>query len=149
MSFSPEFKPAPPEFRVLFSGQALKHVDEIVLNWQSGGHPISWTEMSARFEIFLEDGIGVLFRLHAPSDGHPGSLEVDVESASKNGVPVDLGRRLWAELADIGGITENEHVPVRVSLGKFSRGDRKVFMAYALTIARQIARPPEYHEDPE
>ena len=143
MSIQPDFEPAPEEFRAMFTGQALSHLDEIVLNWQTGGHPISWEKDKASFEIYLENGNGVLFRLHAPVEGYPACLEVDVADAFESGIPTDLSRRLWVELAYIGNITENDYVPIRVSLGKFSRGDRKVFMAYALTIARQIARPPE------
>jgi hypothetical protein len=59
------------------------------------------------------------------------------------GVPSDLVQRLWGELADIGKLVENPHVPLSVPLGKFSRGDRKVFLAYALTIARCISVPPQ------
>jgi hypothetical protein len=143
MSFNPDFEPVPAEFRALFTGQALGHLDEIVLNWQTGGHPISWATDTANFEIYLDNSNGVLFRLHAPAEGYPACLEVDVADAFESGIPAELTQRLWAELAYIGEITENDYVPIRVSLGKFSRGDRKVFMAYALTIARQIARPPE------
>ncbi len=143
MSFEPDLEPAPQNFRDLFTGQALSHLDEIVLSWRSGGHPISWLDDSATFEVWLDEGPAPFFRLLAPADGFPARLEMDVTDATNAGIPHALALRLWAELADIGKEVENDHVPLRVSLGLFSRGDRKVFLAYALTIARQIARPPD------
>jgi hypothetical protein len=107
-----------------------------------GGHPIDWAELSATFQVRLEQGPAMLFRLHAPCEDYPARVEVDANEASRLGVPTDLINRLWDELAYIGKQIENQHVPLCVSLAKFSRGDRKVFLAYALTIARTIAVPP-------
>ncbi len=143
MPFDPDLEPAPEAFRALFTGQALAHLDEFVLSWRTGGHPISWAESIAGFEVWLEEGRAALFRLHAPREGVPAGIEVDLAETTRGGFPIDLARRLWQELAFIGKITENPYVPLFVSLGKFSRGDRKVFLAYALTVARQLARPPE------
>jgi hypothetical protein len=145
MAFEPEFEfePAPECFRELFSGQALSHLDEMVLSWRMGGHPIDWTDSEAAFQVHLADGPACLFRVFAPSRERPASIEVDTLQSSSLGVPPDLIERLWSELADIGKLVENPHVPLSVPLGKFSRGDRKVFLAYALTIARCIAVPPE------
>jgi hypothetical protein len=137
-----EFEPAPQEFRDLFAGQALSHLDEMVLSWRMGGHPIEWAESVAKFQVNLMSGTTVLFRVHAGSASHPARVEVDSNEASISGIPVDLVRRLWDELAYIGKLTENPHAPLHVPLAKFSRGDRKVFLAYALTIARTIACPP-------
>jgi hypothetical protein len=143
MAYDPELEPAPDEIRSLFSGQALTHLDEIVLSWRTGGHPIDWYESAGLFEIYLESGIGTLFRVIAPVQGLPARIEMDVADAIRYGIPQNLAIRLWSELADIGNLTENEYAPISVSLGKFSRGDRKVFLAYALTIARELARPPK------
>jgi hypothetical protein len=138
-----KFEPAPVEFRKMFNGQALSHLDEIVISWRMGGHPICWEEMSGLFQIHVESGKANLFRLHAPCEGKPARIEVDSRNSCESGVPSDLVSRLWEELAFIGKLVENPHVPIYVPLSKFSRGDRKVFMAYALTIARNIAAPPE------
>jgi len=143
MEYEPDLEPAPDTFRVLFSGQALKHLDEFVLSWRMGGHPIEWTGAVALFQVHLANGPSALFRLRAPTEGLPASVEVDITDASRGGIPSDLARRLWDELAYIGKAVENPYAPLTVSLSRFSRGDRKVFLAYALTIARQIARPPE------
>jgi hypothetical protein len=143
VSIDPNLEPAPDDFRNLFSGQALNHLDEVVLSWRTGGHPIEWTCSVAMFQVYLPDGPAPLFSLHAPDEGLPAGIEVDVSGASNLGFPVDLAQRLWDELAQIGSVVENPHIPLRVSLGKFSRGDRKVFLAYALTIARHLARPPQ------
>ncbi len=143
MPLEPDLKPAPDSFRRLFTGQALNHLDEFVLSWRMGGHPISYLETVAGFEVHLDSGPGQLFRLHAPGKGLPARVEVDISDASSCGIPEDLARRIWDELADIGKVEENPHVPLSVPLGKFSRGDRKVFLAYALTIARHIVVPPE------
>jgi len=143
MTFDPNLDPAPPDFRRQFTGQALKHLDEFVLSWQSGGHPISWLGTVALFEVHLLEGPSPLFRIYSPSDGKSARVEVDIIDAAGEGIPSELAHRLWEELADIGKVIENPHVPLSVSLGKFSRGDRKVFLAYALTIARHIARPPD------
>jgi hypothetical protein len=138
-----DFEPAPECFRSLFTGQALTHLDEMVLSWRMGGHPIDWTDSSAIFQVHLCDGPTVLFRLYAPCEGNPAQVGVDTGEAAGLGVPEHLIKRLWDELAFIGKQVENTHVPLCVSLAKFSRGDRKVFLAYALTIARTIAVPPE------
>jgi hypothetical protein len=138
-----EFDPAPDTFRGLFTGQALKHLDEMVLSWSMGGHPILYDDASAVFQVNLMEGPATLFVLHAPREGFPARVEVDTGLAASAGIPGDLVCRLWEELARIGQATENPHAPLLVSLGRFSRGDRKVFLAYALTIARSIARPPE------
>jgi hypothetical protein len=143
MGYEPYLEPAPDTFRALFSGQALKHLDEFVLSWRMGGHPIEWTAAVALFQVHLTDGPSPLFRLRAPTEDLPASVEVDITDASRGGIPSDLARRLWDELAFIGKAVENPYAPLNVSLGRFSRGDRKVFLAYALTIARQISRPPE------
>jgi len=142
MPLDPDFDPAPEEFRQLFAGQALSHLDEIVLSWQMGGHPIVWDAARATFQVWLESGPVPMFRLHAPSPGIPARIEVDPAEAARDGIPSDYIGKLWSELAFIGNATENVHAPITVPLGKFSRGDRKVFLAYALTIARTIARPP-------
>ena len=141
------FEPAPDSFRALFAGQALSHLDEIVLSWHMGGHPISWTELEGIFQVNLETGPATLFRLIAPVEGLPARLEVDANDAASRGIPLELVRRLWDELAFIGKLVENPHAPLLVPLSKFSRGDRKVFLAYALTIARCIATPPEQKYD--
>jgi hypothetical protein len=137
------FEQAPDFFRERFSGQALSHLDEIVLSWQYGGHPILWEDSFALFQVFLENGPAPIFRLYAPVDGSPARIEVDPSDAVQSGIPSEFITKLWGELAYIGKTTENAHVPITVSLGKFSRGDRKVFLAYALTIARSLASPPE------
>ncbi len=144
MSFEPHLDPAPPEFRKLFAGQALGHLDEFVLSWRTGGHPISWSGQAAIFEVWLAHGPTPLFYLHAPGNQTLACVHMDVTSSTEAGFPADLAIRLWNELADIGKVDENSHVPLSVPLGKFSRGDRKVFLAYALTIARQIACPPDF-----
>lgn len=141
--FYDDFEGAPEEFRDRFVGQALTHLDEIVLSWRMGGHPIDWTESAAFFQVSLCDGPATLFTLYAPTDDLPARLEVNTCEAESSGVPQNLIRRLWDELAFIGKLVENPHIPACVSLGKFSRGDRKVFLAYALTIARTIATSPE------
>ena len=138
-----DFEPAPSVFRCLFGGQALTHLDEIVLSWRMGGHPIDWADSYATFQVHLGDGPATMFRLYAPSDESPARIGVDTVEAVRLGVPQDLIKRLWDELAYIGKQTENLHAPLYVPLAKFSRGDRKVFLAYALTIARTIAIPPE------
>lgn len=139
----PALDPAPEEFRSLFNGQALMHLDEIVLSWRTGGHPISWDEKIAFFEVWLTDGPQSLFKLHAPGDDLPARIEVDVNDATRRGFSAELASKLWDELAYIGNQKENTHAPVAVSLAKFSRGDRKVFLAYALTIARILSRRPD------
>ncbi|MCK4720287.1 hypothetical protein KAU08_06490 [bacterium] len=141
MDFDWDLAPAPEHFRCLFKGQALAHLDEFVLSWRYGDHPISWGETAAVFKIRLVEGPGVLFRLHAPGERLPARIEVDVSESVRGGISYEHSERLWCELAVIGNATENAHAPLVVSLGKFSRGDRKVFLAYALTIARQIAIP--------
>jgi len=143
MEWDPDLEPAPDAFRAQFTGQALKHLDEFVLSWKSGGHPISWLDTVALFQVWMLEGPRALFRIYSPSDGKSARVEVDISDAAEGGFPSELVQRLWEELAYIGKVTENPHVPLSVSLGKFSRGDRKVFLAYALTIARQFARPPE------
>lgn len=142
MPYEPDLDPAPSGFRELFAGQALMHLDEIVMSWRMAGHPIEWAESFAIFQVHLTDGLAPLFRLHAPEEGIQANVEVNPSDSGNAGIPGDLVRRLWQELADIGRVVENEHVPLAVNLGRFSRGDRKVFLAYALTIARTIARPP-------
>jgi len=143
VNFDPDLDPAPPDFRNQFAGQALKHLDEFVTSWRSGGHPIEWSQAVAMFDVYLLEGPETLFRIYSPGDGKSARVEVDIGDAANRGIPSDLAHRLWLELADIGKVKENPYVPLSVSLGKFSRGDRKVFLAYALTIARQIARPPD------
>ncbi len=143
MPFGPELDPAPESFRNRFTGQGLNHLDEIVLAWRLGGHPIVWADASATFQVHIVSGPALLFRLHTPCEDIPARIEVDAATAVQEGVPEGMVRPLWEELARIGRVVENLHAPLTVSLGKFSRGDRKVFLAYALTIARQIARPPE------
>jgi len=137
------FEPAPESFRRLFKGQALIHLDEIVLSWRMGGHPIAWEESHAIFQVNMENGPATLFKLHAPTPDLPARVEIDTNDSVSSGIPFESVSRLWNELAEIGEIVENPHIPIYVSLGKFSRGDRKVFMAYALTIAREIAAPPQ------
>lgn len=134
----PEFECAPDEFRGQFNGQALAHLDEIVLSWNMGGHPIEWCGNHADFQARINESTALIFRLHAPGNSLPGRIEVDPAQAQSSGVPADLIGRLWDELARIGDSCENRHDPVAVSLGRFSRGDRKVFLAYALTIARAV-----------
>jgi hypothetical protein len=143
MRYEPEFDPAPDSFRDLFAGQALKHLDEMVLSWHMGGHPILYDEATAVFQVNLLEGPATLFILHAPKEGFPARVEVDAQVAASGGIPGDLVSHLWEELARIGGAVENPHAPLSVALGRFSRGDRKVFLAYALTIARCIAIPPQ------
>jgi hypothetical protein len=138
-----DFEPAPDSFRSLFTGQALSHLDEIVLSWHMGGHPIAWSQSEGIFQVNLEGGPVMLFRLLAPVDGFPARVEVDSTESVSGGIPSELFQRLWNELAFIGKLVENPHAPLLVPLAKFSRGDRKVFLAYALTIARCIAVPPE------
>lgn len=137
------FEPAPQRFRELFRGQCLSHLDEMVLSWRMGGHPINWTETVAMFQIRLAEGTATLFRVHAPNQQHPACIEVEPGDAVSDGIPVELVERLWEELAFIGKLVENPHSPISVPLARFSRGDRKVFLAYALTIARHISAPPE------
>jgi hypothetical protein len=149
MECEPDFDPAPDCFRDLFSGQALNHLDEMVISWRMGGHPIEWLESSAVFQVHLMTGPAALFRLHAPGNGIQARVEVDPSDAVANGIPGDLFVRLWEELATIGSVVENYHAPLSVTLGRFSRGDRKVFLAYALTIARTIACPPEFEPESE
>ena len=139
----PDFEPAPECFRDLFTGQALTHLDEIVLSWRMGGHPIDWADSVAAFQVRLAGGPAALFRLHAPGSDLPARLEVDANEAACAGIPPDLVRRLWDELATIGKLVENPHAPLTVPLSRFSRGDRKVFLAYALTIARTITVLPD------
>jgi hypothetical protein len=141
MDFDWDLAPAPEHFRCLFKGQALAHLDEFVLSWRYGDHPIFWGETTAVFEIRLDEGHAVLFRLHAPGERIPARIEVDVSESVRCGISYEFLESLWCELAVIGNATENAHAPLVVSLGKFSRGDRKVFLAYALNIARQIAIP--------
>jgi hypothetical protein len=135
----PDFEPAPQALRDLFTGQALSHFDEMVLSWRMGGHPIAWTQYAAIFQVNLENGPVMMFQVQAPNTSYPARVEVDPNDAAKNGIPLDLAQALWNELAFIGKVVENSHAPIYVPLSKFSRGDRKVFLAYALTIARTIA----------
>jgi hypothetical protein len=139
MEYEPDLPPAPECFRCLFTGQALAHLDEIVMAWRTGDHPITWRGSSASFEIRLLSGLAVLFKLHAPDENQSARIEVDIYESSMGGIPHELTEKLWCELATIGQETENTHAPLVVPLANFSRGDRKVFLAYALTIARNIA----------
>ncbi len=143
MGFEPELEPAPENFRSLFNGQALDHFDEIVLSWRTGGHPISWQPAHASFEVFINTGPVPLFQLNSPVDGLPAQIVFDIQSVSSCGIPDDLARRIWEELAFIANVDENPSGPLAVALGKFSRGDRKVFLAYALTVARQLTSYPD------
>ena len=147
MEYEPDLLPAPENFRCLFKGQALSHLDEFVISWRSGDHPITWHDSVAQFEIRLSNGPAVLFRLHTPCDIQPARIEVDINESSQFGIPYELTEKLWSELATIGKVIENTHAPLVVPLGKFSRGDRKVFLAYALTIARHIAVPRKKSDD--
>lgn len=149
MNYEPDLPSAPDCFRCLFHGQALAHLDEFVLSWHTGDHPITWLDSEARFEIRLADGPAMLFRLHAPDETNPARVEVDINESSQRGIPYELVEKLFNELATIGKLTENPHAPLVVPLGKFSRGDRKVFLAYALTIARHIAIAPKDCENPD
>ena len=132
-------EPAPDEFRELFKGQALGHLDEIVTSWRMGGHPISWSDASANFEVALETGPVSIFEVLAPSDTHPAGIGYDIAHALKIGIPTDFARRIHEELLGVGKLDEGADGPLRIPLGKFSRGDRKVFLAYTLTVARFLA----------
>jgi len=134
-----DLEPAPEEFRLLFKGQALGHLDEIVLSWRMAGHPISWGQSLAKFEVNSKDGLLLLFQVCAPEQGIPAGLEFDPGRAIDIGMPSDFANRILDELVKVGNIEATEGVPIRVPLGKFSRGDRKVFLAYTLTIARLLA----------
>ena len=139
MSYEPSLEPAPDFFRKLFSGAELKHLDEMVLSWRLGDHPISWESEAAFFHVRLESGPATLWRLLPPGQGNPACVEVDVPISILEGIPENLVCKLMAELAYIGKIAEEKTAPISVPLGIFSQGDRKVFLAYALTIARSLA----------
>ena len=140
MELDPELAPAPDGFRRLFRGQALDHLDEFVLSWRTGNHLISWSEKVAVFEVNTTEGPAMLFKLHAPADRMPAMIEVDISESHRDGIPAEFLNKLWDVLEEVGSVTENRHASLMVPFGKFSRGDRKVFLAYALTIARS---PPE------
>jgi len=138
----PLLEPAPEDFRELFTGQALGHLDEFVLSWRMAGHPISWSESVADFEVTLENGPAILFKIHAPKESTPAGVEFDSEQAERIGMSPDFATRISEELSQIGKISETSGAQIRVPLGRFSRGDRKVFLAYTLTVARFLAYNP-------
>ena len=139
MTHDPHLDPAPDDFRKLLTGQVLGHLDEIVLSWRMAGHPINWTDTSADFGVNLGDEPVMLFRIYPSSQGTAAGILFDTKHANKIGMPVEFIDRISSELIQVGGLKSIPDEPIRAPLGKFSRGDRKVFLAYTLTAARLMA----------